>query len=81
MEELGVDMSDKNNYYPKKLEKSMLNGPYQIFTMGCDVMPDFDIKINGDLNLDDPAGKGIVELRKIRDELKGKIIKLVSGLE
>ena len=33
MKEIGIDLSDKNIYFPKKVNEDMLNDSYKIFTM------------------------------------------------
>lgn len=80
MKEMGIDMSNRNVYYPKKLTQKMLENCYKAYTMGCNVKLDIHIKIDKDLDLDDPAGKSIEEVRLIRDSLNHKIIKIIREL-
>ena len=80
MEEIGIDMSNRNVYYPKKLTPKMLENCHKAYTMGCNVKIDIRIKIDKDLDLEDPAGKSIEEVRLIRDSLKHKVMGIINEL-
>ena len=52
-----------------------------VITMGCgDVCPFYPGKRYEDWVLDDPAGQGIESVRVIRDEIKGRVEKLLTEL-
>ena len=83
MKEIGIDLSDQNIYFPKKVNEDMLNAAHKIFTMGCDVtcnLPEGK-KFDDDWNLDDPAGKTIEGIKLIRDSIKNKTLLLIKELE
>ena len=58
----------------------MLENYYKAYTMGCDVKFDIHIKIDKDLDLEDPAGKDIKQVMLIRDSLKHKIMRIINEL-
>lgn len=77
MKEMGIDISNSS---PKLLTNEMVNWADLTVTMGCsveDVCPaPLLAKMHKKLvewNIEDPAGKPIEEVRKIRDEIKRKI--------
>ena len=52
-----------------------------VVTMGCgDACPIFPGKRYEDWVLDDPAGQDAVAVRRIRDEIRGRIVTLLSEL-
>jgi len=52
-----------------------------VITMGCgDACPFFPGKRYEDWKLDDPAGQGIDAVRAIRDDIRGRVEKLVVDL-
>jgi len=52
-----------------------------VVTMGCgDACPYYPGKRYEDWVLDDPAGQGIESVRVIRDEIKGRVEKLLAEL-
>jgi arsenate reductase len=78
MREVGIDITDQT---PKKLEYATAQYSDVIITMGCgDVCPVFPGKRYEDWQLDDPAGQGIETVRRIRDEIRTQVEKLVSEL-
>ena len=78
MREVGIDITDQK---PKILEYDTVESSDVIVTMGCgDAWPYFPGKRYEDWKLEDPAGKGVESVRPIRDELKGRIEKLLTDL-
>ncbi|MDP7115561.1 MAG: arsenate reductase ArsC [Candidatus Woesearchaeota archaeon] len=77
MKEIGIDLGDTKVYYPKKF--NVKKRYYKVYTMGCNVKCSKDA--DEDLDLDDPAGKPIEDVRMIRDELKAKIQKIVEEVK
>ena len=69
MKEIGIDMSQKEEYYPKKVDDSI--SYFKIYSMGCNV--DCRIKVDEDLGISDPAGKSINDVREIRDMVKKEV--------
>ena len=79
MREAGFDLS-KNQ--PKQLTSEMLEKADRVFTMGCmtaDACPATFVETE-DWALEDPKGKSLPEVRKIRDEIKTRVTQLVNGL-
>ncbi len=80
MQEAGLDISHNQ---PKLLVPEMLENAKRIFTMGCDVdsgaCPAGFLKTE-DWGLEDPAGKPIETVRKIRDEILVRMNKLIKEL-
>lgn len=81
MKEKGIDISMNR---PKLLTTKMAEEADKIITMGCSVekiCPAPLLKNVIDWKLDDPKGKPIEEVRKIRDEIEKRIPKLISELD
>jgi len=77
MRERGINLSRKS---PKMLTAEMIDRARLVVTMGCSVeeacprpMLAAMQKKLVDWNLDDPKGKSIDEVRKIRDEIEKKV--------
>jgi len=52
-----------------------------VITMGCgDACPIFPGKRYEDWELEDPAGQGIESVRPIRDEIRARVLTLLSEL-
>ncbi len=80
MEEGGIDIS-KN--VPKALTLDLLDQADRVVTMGCGVegvCPATSVETE-DWGLDDPKGKSLEEVRRIRDEIRARVEKLVRELE
>ena len=79
MSELGVDLSDE---FPKPLTDEAVRAADVVITMGCgDACPVYPGKRYEDWELDDPAGKNIDTVRRIRDEIDSRVKHLISQLE
>jgi len=78
MAEVGIDITRAR---PKLLTTAAVQESDVVITMGCgDTCPIFPGKRYEDWKLDDPAGRDIAGVRKIRDEIKRRIETLVSEL-
>jgi arsenate reductase len=78
MAEVGIDITGQT---PKLLEWETARSSDVIVTMGCgDACPIFPGKRYEDWKLEDPAGKGVEAVRPIRDEIRGRVEKLVAEL-
>lgn len=79
MAEEGIDIS---TYQPKVLtDESVLASDY-VITMGCgDACPFFPGKTYLDWPLTDPAGKGVEDVRPIRDEIRAKVEALIAEID
>jgi arsenate reductase (thioredoxin) len=78
MDELGVDMSEE---FPKPLTDEVVRAADVVITMGCgDSCPIFPGKRYEDWVLDDPAEQSLDTVRRIRDELDGRVQRLIAEL-
>ncbi|MFM7139033.1 MAG: arsenate reductase ArsC [Actinomycetes bacterium] len=78
MKEVGIDIS---NNQPKVLTTEQVKESDLVITMGCgDACPIFPGKRYEDWQLEDPAGKDLETVRKIRDEIKQRIEVLLSEI-
>jgi len=78
MREVGIDLVDAE---PKRLEDAAVRASDVIVTMGCgDACPIYPGKRYLDWDLPDPAGKGLAEVRPIRDEIDRRVRGLLAEL-
>ncbi|MFA5775595.1 MAG: arsenate reductase ArsC [Ilumatobacteraceae bacterium] len=78
MAEVGVDISAAK---PQHWTDDMLDAVDVVVTMGCgDACPIIPGKKYIDWPITDPAGKDIVEVRQIREEIKTRVEDLVAEL-
>ncbi|WP_281260324.1 arsenate reductase ArsC [Nonomuraea indica] len=78
MREVGIDITAAQ---PKVLTVDAVEASDVVITMGCgDACPIFPGKRYEDWKLDDPAGQGIDAVRKIRDDIRARIEKLITQL-
>ena len=78
MEELGVDMGEE---FPKPLTDEAVRAADVVITMGCgDACPIYPGKKYEDWGLDDPAGRDLETVRRIRDELDRRVRNLIGEL-
>jgi arsenate reductase len=79
MRELGIDLADR---VPHKLEQEDAEWADVVVTMGCgDACPYIPGKRYIDWDLPDPSGRPLEEVRTIRDEIAGRVARLVDELE
>lgn len=81
MKEVGIDISKQKS---KELTEEMIRESYNAVNMGCmdkNFCPAIFVPKVIEWNLEDPKGKSIEEVRKIRDEIEKRIKELVSTLE
>jgi len=81
MQEVDIDISGNK---PKALAMDMVEKADRMITMGCGaeaeaVCPASLIETE-DWTLEDPQGKPIKDVRRIRDEIKGKVQKLLDEI-
>jgi len=78
MAEVGIDIA---NNTPKILTNEAVQESDVVITMGCgDTCPFYPGKRYEDWVLEDPAGKDIETVRKIRDQIKSKVEQLLSEI-
>jgi len=79
MAEEGIDIA---NNTPKVLTDESVKESDYVITMGCgDTCPFFPGKVYLDWPLNDPAGKGVEDVRPIRDEIKAKVEALIAEID
>ena len=67
---------------PKVLTTESVQDSDYVITMGCgDACPFFPGKTYLDWPLSDPAGKGVDEVRPIRDEIRAKVEALIAEID
>jgi len=78
MTELAVDMTEE---FPKPLTDEVVRAADVVITMGCgDACPIYPGKKYEDWVLDDPAEQDLATVRRIRDEIDGRVPRLVTEL-
>ena len=78
MDEVGIDLSRE---FPKPLTDEAVRGADVVITMGCgDACPVFPGKRYLDWELEDPSGKDLDTVRRIRDEIDGRVRGLLAEL-
>lgn len=78
MAEVGIDIA---GYVPTRLTDELLREVDVVVTMGCgDACPFVPGKRYIDWPLDDPKGRGIEEVRRIRDQIRALVDGLVAEL-
>ncbi len=78
MAEDGIDIA---NQTPKILTTASVRASDVVITMGCgDACPIFPGKRYEDWELEDPAGKGIDTVRRVRDDIRGRVQALIGEL-
>jgi protein-tyrosine-phosphatase len=78
MNEVGIDIS---TYVPQKYNDDLLKAVDVVVTMGCgDTCPYIPGKRYVDWPLDDPKGKPLEDVRRIRDEIKNHVTELLAQL-
>ncbi|HEX7834075.1 MAG TPA: arsenate reductase ArsC [Pseudolysinimonas sp.] len=78
MAEEGIDIAGNT---PKLLTVDAVKESDVVITMGCgDTCPIFPGKRYEDWELEDPAGKDIEVVRRVRDDIKGRVQSLLAEL-
>ncbi|MCC6446232.1 MAG: arsenate reductase ArsC [Armatimonadetes bacterium] len=77
MEEIGVSMA---THHPKVMTEEMIAASDRIITMGCGVEESCPAGFvsSEDWGLDDPKGQPIEKVRRIRDQVKERVAKLLA---
>jgi protein-tyrosine-phosphatase len=78
LEEIGLDLSEA---FPKPLTDEVAQAADVVITMGCgDACPIYPGKRYVDWPVDDPAGQPIETVRRIRDEIRLRVERLLADL-
>ena len=76
MRESGIDLADAQ---PRKLTPELAAGAQMLVTMGCgDECPVVPGAIRDDWPLDDPKGRPVEEVRRIRDDIRRRVHDLID---
>jgi len=81
MAEIGIDLK---NQQPQLLSTFMIENSNKTVNMGCmdkESCPSLFVKGVDDWDVDDPKGKSIDDVRKIRDQIRNDILNLLDSLE
>ncbi len=78
MDEVGIDISQE---FPKPLTDESVRAADAVITMGCgDACPIYPGKRYEDWELEDPAGRDLDTVRRIRDEIRRRVETLLGEL-
>jgi protein-tyrosine-phosphatase len=79
MAEAGIDIADQ---FPKPWSDEVMRAADVIVTMGCgDACPIFPGKRYEDWDVEDPAGASVEDVRPIRDDIEGRVRKVLRELQ
>ncbi len=81
MKEIGIDIE---NQTAKHISQQIIDESKKAINMGCidkESCPALFMKDTLDWQIPDPKGKPIEEVRKIRDQIKAKVMILIKSLE
>jgi protein-tyrosine-phosphatase len=79
MAEVGIDLTGE---HPKPWTDEVVRAADVVVTMGCgDACPVFPGKRYVDWELEDPAGRDVVAVRPIRDEIGARVRRLLAELD
>lgn len=79
MRESGINIAHQT---PKRLTTEMIGQADRVITMGCgveEVCPETFAETE-DWNIDDPRGKPLEKVRKIREQIQARVIKLLEKI-
>lgn len=80
MAEVGIDLR-AGAAHPKRLAEATVRDSDVVITMGCgDACPVYPGKRYENWNLDDPAGRDLNAVRRIRDDIDGRVRDLLAEL-
>ncbi len=78
MSEIGVDIADA---VPKRISDENVRAADVVITMGCgDACPIYPGKRYEDWQVEDPAGKDLATVRRIRDDIQARVRRLRDEL-
>jgi arsenate reductase len=76
--EIGIDISKE---FPKPMTDDVVRAADVVITLGCgDACPIYPGKRYEDWEVEDPAGKDIVVVRTIRDDIERRVVRLIEEL-
>jgi arsenate reductase len=80
MREVGIDLTGR---VPRKVDAEVLARADRVISMGCDdpAVCDYPGRKVVDWSIEDPSGKPVEAVRRIRDEIRARVEALVASLE
>jgi arsenate reductase len=80
MREVGIDLEGRT---PQRVDEAMLRRADRVISMGCDdpAVCDYPGRSVEDWGIEDPSGKPIEVVRRIRDLLKARVEALALELQ
>ncbi len=79
MGEVGIDIATQQ---PRALTTDAVSASDVVVTMGCgDVCPVFPGKRYEDWALEDPAGQDLDTVRRIREEIRSRVVDLLESMD
>jgi arsenate reductase len=79
MKEIGIDLTDRT---PRRVDRAMLDRADRVISMGCDdpAVCEYPGRKVEDWSIEDPSTKSPEDVRRIRDEIKGRVEALAASL-
>jgi len=79
MREVGFDLLGR---VPRKVDAALLAGADRVISMGCDdpAVCDYPGRKVEDWSIEDPSGKPVEDVRRIRDEIRARVEALAADL-
>ena len=78
MKEVGIDLSAA---VPQRLTTELASDADMLITMGCgDECPYVPGVTRNDWPLEDPKGRSLDDVRRIRDEIRRRVVELLNGV-
>ena len=78
MKEVGIDLSVA---VPQRLTTELASDADMLITMGCgDECPYVPGVTRNDWPLEDPKGRSLDDVRRIRDEIRRRVVELLNGV-
>jgi len=78
MKEIGIDIAGA---FPRRITDDVVRAADVVITMGCgDACPIYPGKRYEDWQVEDPAGKDLVAVRRIRDDINARVLRLRDEL-
>lgn len=78
MKEVGIDLSAA---VPQRLTTALASDADMLITMGCgDQCPYVPGVTRDDWPLEDPKGRSLDDVRRIRDEIRRRVVELLNGV-
>jgi glutathione/glutaredoxin type arsenate reductase len=81
MQEVGIDISQQTSKPLAQFNPADFDGVISLCGCGVNLPPEWlDREVFADWQLEDPEGQGIATFRMVRDQIKERVIELLSSL-